>query len=111
MEVDILRRGRVDRMAVLTEILYRAVDEARLSIASAATLEKRFDCPLFSDRGLDSMGLVQFIVLVEELLEDETGVQIRLVTDKAMSRRTNPFETLGSLAEFIEERLDEAGRG
>jgi acyl carrier protein len=94
-------------MEVLTEIVFPAVDQARVLIASAAALEKRADGPLFADGGLDSMGLVQFIVLVEERIEDEIGVQIRLATDKAMSRRASPFVTLGSLAQFIGECLDE----
>ncbi len=95
-------------MESLTEIVFPVVDEAWTSIASAAGLEKRADGPLFAEGGLDSMGLVQFIVLVEERIEDEIGVQIRLATDKAMSRRTSPFATLGSLAQFIGECLDEA---
>ena len=97
-------------MDVLTEIVLPTVDEARASIASAAALEKRAGGPLFADGGVDSMGLVQFIVLVEERIEDEIGVQIRLATDRAMSRRASPFATLGSLAQFIGECLDEARR-
>lgn len=91
----------------LTDILYPVVEEAKGSIEAAAGLETKPDTVLFGEGGLDSMGLVQFIVLVEERIEDETGVEVRLATDKAMSQRSSPFATLGALATFIDACLAE----
>ena len=96
-------------MDVLGEILFPAVDEAKPTIESAAGLEKSADSPLFGDGGLDSMGLVQFIVMVEERIEDRTNVQLTLASDKAMSRKSSPFKSLQSLAEYISECLAEEG--
>lgn len=98
-------------MDVLTEILYPAVDEAKESIESAAGLSHTPDSPLFGNGGLDSMGLVQFIVMVEERIEDTTEVELTLASDKAMSRKSSPFKTLATLAEYISECLTEAGYG
>jgi acyl carrier protein len=98
-------------MDVLTEILFPAVDEARRTIPSAASLKPAADSPLFGDGGLDSMGLVRFIVMVEERIQDRTDLEITLASDKAMSRRSSPFRTLGTLAEYIGECLAEEGSG
>ena len=93
---------------VLTEILFPAVDEAKKTIDSAAALECRPESRLFGAGGLDSLGLVRFIVLVEERIEELTTREVTLVSGKAMSRSSSPFRTLGTLAEYIQELLNEA---
>jgi len=94
---------------VVREILFPAVNEAKQTIASAANLEESLDGPLFGDSGLDSLGLVRFIVLVEERIEDVTSIRLSLASDRAMSRRTSPFKNLQTLADFIRECLAEHG--
>lgn len=97
------------RMDVLSEILAPAIEEARRNIPSAAKLEPKIDSPLFGDGGLDSMGLVRFIIMVEERIEDRTQVQLTLASDKAMSRKSSPFRTVGALAEYVGECLKAEG--
>jgi acyl carrier protein len=96
-------------MDVLEEILFPAVDEAKRTIASAAALERSRESPLFGEGGLDSMGLVRFIVMVEERIQDRTQIELTLASDKAMSRKSSPFRSLAALAEYIEECLSEEG--
>jgi acyl carrier protein len=57
---------------------------------------------------LDSLALVTFLVSVEEQIEAESSQTIRLVDERAMSRRESPFRTLGSLAEHISEEMARA---
>ncbi len=97
-------------MNVLEQILYPVIEEAQRSIPTASGLTPREDAVLFGEGGLDSMGLVQFIIMVEERLLDTTGVELTLASDKAMSRRSSPFQTLGTLAEYIRECLAEEGK-
>ena len=55
---------------------------------------------------LDSMGLVNVIVDIEShFLEDD--MEILLTSEKAMSRKQSPFRTISTLAEFIEEQINE----
>lgn len=96
-------------MDALSEFLFPAVAEAKRTIKSAATLEPAAESRLYGEGGLDSMGLVQFIVLVEEQIEDKTGLELTLASDKAMSRKSSPFRTLQTLAEYIDECLAEEG--
>lgn len=61
---------------------------------------------LFGGDGvLDSLGLVSFIVSVEEALEDEFGISILLADEKAMSRRTSPFSRVSNLVDYILELI------
>jgi acyl carrier protein len=90
---------------VVREVLFPVVDQAREAIATAKGLEKRLDAPLFGDSDLDSLGLVRFIVLVEQRIEDVAGIRLSLASDRAMSRRTSPFKNLQTFADFIYECL------
>lgn len=96
-------------MDVLNEIIFPAVDEAKGAIPSAATLERAPEARLFGEGGLDSLGLVRFIVMVEERIQDRTNITMTLASDKAMSRASSPFRTLRALAEYIQECLIEEG--
>ena len=49
------------------------------------------------------MELVQFIVEVEQFLDDEYDIEIELTSEKAMSRRTSPFINIKALNNFILE--------
>lgn len=56
---------------------------------------------------LDSMGLVSLIVAVEQDVEDKFGKEITIADAKAMSQKNSPFKTVGSLANYIENLLNE----
>jgi len=60
---------------------------------------------------LDSLGLVNLILLVEERVANEFGVSITLADEKAMSQRNSPFRSVQSLAEYISLLLDEKQNG
>ena len=94
-------------MSVLEDILYPVVDEAKDCIETAKDMEKAPDATLFGSGALDSMGLVRFIIMVEERIEDEKDVKLTLASEKAMSRKRSPFRTLQTLAEFIDECIAE----
>jgi len=56
---------------------------------------------------LDSMDLVQFIVEVEQFLDEDYGIEIQLASEKAMSRRNSPFINLKSMHDFILEETND----
>ncbi len=96
-------------MNILEDVLYACVDEAKGSIDSAKNLEKKPDATLFGIDGLDSLGLVSFVVMAEEKVGDLTDIELTLASEKAMSRRNSPFLTLQTLADYIQECLAEEG--
>jgi len=55
----------------------------------------------------DSLELVQFIVEVEQFLDEDYDIEIQLASEKAMSRRNSPFISLKSMYDFILEEVDD----
>jgi hypothetical protein len=61
---------------------------------------------LYGDQGVfDSMGLVRFLLIVEETFREKHGIELQLMSEKAMSRRTSPFISIRNLKKFISEEL------
>ncbi|QTH45764.1 hypothetical protein J4772_15865 [Cohnella sp. LGH] len=93
--------------AILGDIVYPALEEI-LSMKETA-IEISETTVLFGEGAvLNSLELVSFIVLVEERVNDnlESG-GITLTSEKAMSRSSTPFRTVRTLAEYIDELLEE----
>jgi D-alanine--poly(phosphoribitol) ligase subunit 2 len=77
-------------------------DESEIKIDLVSGLETR----LFGGTGvLDSLGLVNLIVMIEEAIELDFSTSIILADEKAMSRRTSPFSSVKTLINYIEEIL------
>jgi acyl carrier protein len=95
----------------VTDAVYSAVDDLNEILGADERLEKSPDVALIgTEAKLDSLGLVNLIVLVEEKVQQRFGVGITLVDERAMSQSKSPFRTLGSLTEFVEEQMaDHAG--
>ena len=50
---------------------------------------------------LDSLGVVQLIVEIEQRVEQGHGISVTLANDKAMSQKNSPFRTVGVLADHV----------
>ncbi len=61
-----------------------------------------------NDPVLDSLGVVQLIVEVEQRVEQGHNISITLANDKAMSARNSPFRTIGVLADHVVATAQEA---
>ncbi|HXD82747.1 MAG TPA: acyl carrier protein [Candidatus Acidoferrum sp.] len=95
----------------VVEAINSAVDDLNEVLDPEERLAKSPDVALIGkDARVDSLGLVNLIVLVEEKIQQRFGVGITLVDERAMSQSKSPFRTLGSLAEFVEEQLADHGR-
>jgi acyl carrier protein len=53
------------------------------------------------EAALDSMGLVNLIIEVEQRLEEEYDVAVILADERAMSQKNSPFRSVQSLADYI----------
>ncbi len=95
----------------VVEAINSAVDDLNEVLDPEERLAKSPDVALIGkDARVDSLGLVNLIVLVEEKIQQRFGVGITLVDERAMSQSKSPFRTLGSLAEFVQEQLADHGR-
>lgn len=92
----------------IIQAIYRAVGDINQQLPTELQMDKSIDTVLFGRSGkLDSLGLVNLIVAVEEGIEEEFGVTITLADEKAMSQKSSPFKTIGTLAGYISLLLQE----
>ena len=61
---------------------------------------------IFGTKGaLDSLGLVEFLVSLEQKIETAYDTSLTIADEKAMSQKNSPFRTVNSLSNFLEIRL------
>ncbi len=56
---------------------------------------------------LDSLALVTLIVELEQRIEEEYEAALTIADDRAMSQKSSPFRTVGSLVSYVEQLLGE----
>lgn len=90
----------------------RAVDAFNAEAPDGVHLTDNPETVLFGLGGsLDSLGLVNFIVAVEQQLEQELALTLTLADERAMARDESPFATLGALTAYAESLAREAEHG
>ena len=58
--------------------------------------------------GLDSLALVSFITDLEQVLNDDLGIEVILADEKAMSMQNSPFKDVATLTKYILTLIDSA---
>lgn len=95
----------MDRDTVLSEI-YTALGRVNELREPDSQIACSPDTILFGQAGsLDSLGLVSLLMDVEEAVSARAGRPLMLTDEHAMAQRRNPFRTVGSLADFVLDRL------
>ncbi len=101
----------IERERVI-QTIFDAIDELNQQLSAEQKVEKSLDTVLFGRSGqLDSLGLVNLIVMTEQNIEVEFGVPINLADEKAMSQKDSPFKTIEKLADYITLLLEENSHG
>lgn len=96
----------------LEALIAEAIEELNLQLDEEKQIEALPETVLFGRGGkLDSLGLVNLIVLVEEKVFDASGVQVALADERAISQKDSPFRTMRRLAEYIDTLLKEQNDG
>jgi D-alanine--poly(phosphoribitol) ligase subunit 2 len=84
----------------IEQSVFRAVDG--YNATEGRTVPRSSDTVLLGDGGaVDSLGLVRLVMMVERQIEDDFRAPISLTDEKAMSQRSSPFRTLGTLTNYI----------
>jgi len=90
----------------LKQIIVTATRElaAEQGIEIAPTLDA--ETRLFGEGGLlDSMALVSLVIAVEQAVEEKYGTPVALADEKALSQRSSPYRTIGTLAAYAAQEL------
>jgi D-alanine--poly(phosphoribitol) ligase subunit 2 len=94
----------------ITAIILEALNDIESDIP---LIEDQIDeTPLYGAQGiLDSLDLVNLIVAIESMINDKLNFVITLADEKAMSQKRSPFQSVGSLAQYIDDIMQEHTNG
>jgi len=83
--------------------IYEAIDELNLQL-DGVTLERSEETILFGEGAdLDSLNLVNLVMMVEQNIMMETGEEVLLASEAAMSRKRSPYRSVKALADYAAE--------
>ena len=93
---------------IIIDLIFDTIDKFNNEYPDEIQLEKSSHTALLGQGSkLDSLGLINLIVAVEQNVEDKFDITITLADERAMSQGISPFRTVGSLADYIEMILVE----
>jgi len=85
-------------------LVYDAIDIVNQQLPTAKRLSKAPDTVIVGSGGaLDSLGVVNFVIAVEDKVAEATGAAVQLL-DEHILVEGSPFHTVGSLARYIAAR-------
>lgn len=92
----------------IVETIYAAIDEVNEDRVDKEPVEKSLKTPIYgSDSALDSLALINFILAVEDGVDQTFGTPVVLNDDRALAREPSPFTSVEALAAYIETLLRE----
>jgi acyl carrier protein len=95
----------------IIEVIYRSINEINDQLDDQHRLVESTKTELMGSNGkLDSLGIINLIVIIEQNIEDEFDISITIADERAMSKKNSPFRTVGSLTNYIEILLEEKSR-
>ena len=85
-------------------IVYDAIDVVNQQLPASKRLPKSPDTIIAGAGGaLDSLGIVTFVILLEEKLGEAFGTTVQLL-DEQMLAEDSPFQSIGTLTHYIATR-------
>jgi D-alanine--poly(phosphoribitol) ligase subunit 2 len=92
----------------IIESIYNSIEELNRQLAEDNHLEKSVGTVLFGNEGrLDSLSLVNLLVIIEQNIEDEFDISLTIADERAMSQKQSPFKNIGTLANYLYMLLKE----
>lgn len=87
-------------------LLLKVCQDLNQQLKNKIEIEKGESAPLYGMQGvLDSLGLVNLIVLTESEVEEKYGKSLMLTDGASLPEENSPFKTIGSLAYYIADLL------
>jgi D-alanine--poly(phosphoribitol) ligase subunit 2 len=81
-------------------IIYNCIEE--INQENGIKISKEIHTKLFGrESELDSLGLVDLIVRIEDSINDKYDVSISIADEKAMSQKHSPFRSIETLVDYI----------
>lgn len=91
----------------IISVILKAMEEINYLLEPDNRLELRHDATIFEKDGkLDSLDFVNLVVCVEDNIFEKFNKSITIVSEKAFSKKYNPYANVEKLADFILELMD-----
>jgi acyl carrier protein len=98
----------MDRKQKMKGALFEVIEELNRLLPPEEQLQKGAQTKLADkEEGLDSLGLIILIVMVEEKVEQAFGLQVSLSNLELLEGEDNPFVTVDSLSAYLSTMLEE----
>ena len=96
----------MEDISKITKLVFDAVTTINDQVDEDLKLNLARDTVLFGEESkLDSIGLVNLIVTVEQNIEDEFDISLTLADEEAMSQEQSPFRSIGALIDYVTKLL------
>ena len=90
------------------QAVYNAIEALNPQLEDQAQLSASENALIFGEGApLDSLGLVNLVMAVEQHIMDLTGDELVLASESAMSRKRSPYRSVGALADYAVEVASE----
>ena len=91
---------------IATNLIFEGIKDYNTQVNKKNQLPISIELELFSENGvLDSLGLVNLIMSIEEKFEDYLDTSIVIADEKAMSQKNSPFQSVQSIADYLSKEL------
>ena len=97
---------KMDRENQITHVIFGAIEEVNQTLAPEQALDRSPATVLIGDAGIDSVAVVNIIVLIEEKLEEIFQEPVSIMD--AITAAEGEQWTVAALAQRLSERLDRA---
>ncbi|MFK7825809.1 MAG: hypothetical protein AB8G05_16770 [Oligoflexales bacterium] len=88
------------------DIIFDVIDEINETLPKDGQLAKSPDTPVAAfGSSLDSLGIVNFILLTEEKLQEKLDSSITLFDESLLGKPEGPFSTVANLCQFAQSRV------
>jgi D-alanine--poly(phosphoribitol) ligase subunit 2 len=92
----------------ILQVVLQSIDEINEQMTDDEPMKKELGTIIYGKNGtLDSLGLINLVVAVEQNIEDEFSIELTLADERAMSQESSPFRTIDSLVEYIKMLIEE----
>lgn len=89
------------------ELVYAAIDEVN-ALSDDIQIPKSEATMLIDEAGgIDSLALVHLLTAIEQAVQSHTGRVIVMADEKVFELPENPFQTVGSLAKYLQTLLQQ----
>lgn len=87
-------------------LIYAAIDSLNDTLEGGLRIEKSENATIFGSEGsLDSLALVNFIVALEQVVQERMGALVVLTDDDYLSPEKTPYRSVKSTHDYIVAKI------